>query len=83
MTGQQRSLKSRMAAHSLHAQRDSRETTSAARKAFLERFENEVDPDRLLTEEERQRRALHARKAYFTRLALKSAMARSRRKGAA
>jgi hypothetical protein len=37
---------------------------------------DEVDPDRELPEAERFRRAEHAKKAYFTRLALKSAQAR-------
>jgi hypothetical protein len=50
--------------------------TAAARKAMLDRFEREVDPDGTLTSVERARRAEHARKAYFTRLALKSAQSR-------
>jgi hypothetical protein len=52
--------------------------TSSARAAFNRRFEDEVDPDRRLSLAERARRADSARKAYFMRLALKSA--RSRRK---
>ena len=52
--------------------------TSPARAAFNRRFEDEVDPDRRLNPAERARRADSARKAYFMRLALKSA--RSRRK---
>lgn len=77
MTPEQRSLRARMAAYSLHAQRDSRELTRAAREAFLGRFLDEVDPDRSLPEPERLRRAQAARKAYFTKLALKSSQARS------
>jgi hypothetical protein len=42
----------------------------------MERFVDEVDPNRVLSPPERQRRAEQARKAYFTRLALKSAQAR-------
>ncbi|MDP3712574.1 MAG: hypothetical protein Q8R60_08830 [Mycobacteriales bacterium] len=75
-TPQQRSLAARLAAHSKWARTDAREGTAAARKAFADRFEREVDPDGLLAPEERARRAEHARKAYFTRLALKSAQAR-------
>lgn len=56
-----------------------REATRKAREAFEERFEREVDPDGLLDPSERARRAGHARKAYFARLALKSAQARRRR----
>lgn len=75
----ERSLRARMGAHALHAKHDSRELTTAARKAFADRFLREVDPDGVLPVAERQRRAAHARKAYFTGLALKSA--RARRKG--
>lgn len=67
----------------MHASHDSRETSRPAREAFLARFLDEVDPDRLLPEEERHRRAEHARKAYFTRLALKSARARAAKRDAA
>ena len=35
----------------------------------MKRFLDEVDPDRVLPEPERLRRAAAARKAYFTRLA--------------
>ncbi|MCB1006990.1 MAG: hypothetical protein KDB35_22595 [Acidimicrobiales bacterium] len=55
--------------------------TAKARSAFLDRFEREVDPDGVLAPAERARRAHHARKAYFTRLAFKSAQARRARGG--
>ncbi len=67
-----------MAAYVLHSRYDSRELTAPARRAFNDRFEKEVDPDGNLPPAERQRRAEAARKAYFTRLALKSAQARRR-----
>ena len=69
-------MRARLAAHALHAQHDSREVSKPGREAFLARFEREVDPDGTLPTDERARRAAHARKAYFTRLALKSAQAR-------
>ena len=81
LTPEERKLRARLGAHSLHANHDPTETTAQARSAFLSRFEDEVDPDRVLPEEERKRRIAHARKAYFTRLALQSARAR-RLKGA-
>jgi hypothetical protein len=56
------------------------EGTAKARAAFLERFVDQVDPDRRLSERERLRRAESARKAYFARLALKSAQARTSRR---
>lgn len=74
----ERSLRSRAAAHQLHATHDSRALTANARAAALARFEREVDPDGTLPVVERLRRAEHAKKAYFTGLAYKSA--RSRRK---
>jgi hypothetical protein len=42
----------------------------------MDRFYDQVDPDRSLPAAERERRAEHARKAYFQRLAAKSAKAR-------
>jgi hypothetical protein len=50
--------------------------TAPARKAALDRFEREVDPEGVLSPAERERRAGYARKEYFARLALKSAQAR-------
>ena len=69
-------LRGRIGAYRLHATHDSREITAPARRAFLARFENEVDPDGTLPSAERARRAEMARKAYFTRLAYLSAKAR-------
>jgi len=72
-----RALRARMAAHLLHAGiPDAAAHTAPARAAFLARFEREVDPDGTLDTGERTRRAEHARKAYFLRLALASAHAR-------
>ena len=82
MTPAERSLRARLAAHSLHAQVDSRDHTEPARRAFMSRFEDEVDPNRVLSKTERQRRAEQAKKAYFTRLALRSVQARRRTSGA-
>ena len=79
LTASERSLRGRIAAHQLHATHDSAELTKNARAAFLERFEHEVDPARKLPEAERKRRAEHAKKAYFARLALASAKARRQR----
>lgn len=71
----QRTLRARAAAHALHAQGGT--STKAGTAAFLERFEREVDPERVLTPEERARRAGHARKSYMAALALKASRARS------
>lgn len=50
--------------------------TEAARRAFLDRFEREVDPDGVLPPDERAKRAANAKRAHFQRLAIKSAQAR-------
>lgn len=76
MTPAERSERARIGAYSLHAKYDPRQTTRRARATFLARFELRVDPDRQLPEAERMRRAEAARKAYFHRLAAKSAAAR-------
>jgi hypothetical protein len=82
LTPAERTVRARLAAHCMHARHDARETTANGRAAFLARFEVQVDPDGTLAPEERRRRAEHARRAYFTRLALASAKARrARREG--
>ena len=73
----ERSLRARIAAYSLHAQRNPRETTKAARSAFLAKFLAEIPTN--LPENERLRRAASAKRAHFSRLALKSVQARRRR----
>ncbi len=72
-------LLGKIGGHTAHSRHDSRCLTEPARAAFLRRFEHEVDPDHVLTPDERLRRAGQARKAYFARLALASADARRRR----
>lgn len=74
-------MRARLAAHTLHSKVDPTQHTAPARAAFMQRFIDEVDPNRELPEAERFRRAEHAKKAHFTRLALKSAKARSKAAG--
>lgn len=81
LTPAERSLRSRLAAHRMHAA--GKTNTKPARVAFDKRFEDEVDPDRVLEPDERARRAAHARSAYFAGLALKSAKARRAKRAAA
>jgi hypothetical protein len=79
LTAEERSLRARAGAYAQHAKHDVRETTKPARDAFLAKFESEVDPEGVLPEDERHRRAVAARKAHMATLALKSARARRRR----
>lgn len=79
----ERNLRARIAAHrSWQNTTDPAARTANARKAALDRFEREVDPDGTLPDAERTRRAAHARAAYFHQLAFKSAQARRRNKSA-
>ena len=79
LTPSERSLRARLAAHESWARTGDRTArTAAGTAAFLDRFEREVDPDGTLDPADRARRAESARKAYFTRLALRSAQARRR-----
>lgn len=74
LTPTERSLRSQIAAHDSWAQTEDRPARTAnARKAFEDRFLAEAGGD--------PKRAEHLRKAYFARLALKSAQARRRRGG--
>jgi hypothetical protein len=79
MTPAERSLRGRIGAYAMHARHDPRQTTMAARGAFLQRFVHQVDPGLQLSERERLRRADAARRAYFASLAYKSARRRRRR----
>ncbi|SRX81555.1 hypothetical protein MPP7335_03307 [Mycolicibacterium parafortuitum] len=80
----ERSIRSQIAAHESWAQTENRAARTAnARRALLDKFEKQVDPDGTLPPAERAKRAEHARKAYFKRLALKSAQARRRRSAVA
>ena len=77
LTPEQRSLRAALASYvSWAATPDPTARTEAARRAANSRFLDQVDPERLLPEPDRVRRAEHARKAHFLRLALKSSQAR-------
>ncbi|MFD0362742.1 hypothetical protein ACFQZZ_14960 [Nocardia sp. GCM10030253] len=79
-TPSERTLQARIAAHASWAKTPDRAArTKKAREALLTKFDRLVDPDGLLSPEERAYRANQARKAHFTRLALNSAQSRRRR----
>jgi hypothetical protein len=83
-TPSQRSQQARRAAHSSWARTpDPTARTAPARQRFLSRFEREVDPEGKLPVVERLRRADHARRAYFAKLALQSSKTRSQKRGRA
>lgn len=79
LTPTERSLRAQIAAHESWAHTEDRSArTAKARKAALDKFELQVDPNNELSPAERAKRAEHARKAHFKRMALKSARARRR-----
>lgn len=67
MTPEQRTLRARLAAHAMRAQ--GKTNTAPARAAQWEKYLDEVDPHLTLPEDERIRRAQHARIAFMTRIA--------------
>ncbi len=77
MDSSERRLRGRLGGLAKSAKYDAKELTAPARRGFMKRF-IPGDPD--LSEAERNRRAEAALKAHMTRLALKSAQARRRRK---
>jgi hypothetical protein len=84
LTPEQSAMRASIAAHTQWAKEpDPTGRTATARKAFMERFEREADPDGTLDPAERARRAEHLRRAYFTRLALASSRARKKGGGEA
>lgn len=77
-----RSLRSSIAANCRWAQVEDRTAaTEPGRRAFEKGFEDQVDPDRVLTPGERAKRAANARQAHFQRMALRSAESRGRKAG--
>lgn len=80
-----RSERARKAAQALHASKKytPQQLTQAARAAFKERFVRQVDPNNELPEDEGNRRAEAARRAWYADLALKSSKARAAKKAEA
>jgi hypothetical protein len=78
---QQRSYRARAAAHASWAKTPDRAArTAPGTRAFLDRFERQVDPEGKLPPELRKQMAQNARTAYMLRLARLSAEARRRKR---
>ena len=80
VTPEVRRLAKQKAAHTRWSREDPKPALAKVREGRTRKYENQVDPDRILPEAERQRRAESAFKADMAGLALKSAQARKRRK---
>jgi hypothetical protein len=79
MTPEQRALRARLASHSSWAQTANRRArTKPGSQALLAKLAAEVDPDGLMSPEDRAKAVENAKSAYFSRLALKAAAARKR-----
>lgn len=81
LSASQRALWGRIGAAVARSRHSPAELTLQARRAFLERFEDEIRaeaPDLPLAEI--QRRATERRRAYMLRLAAKSSVARAKRR---
>ena len=81
LTASERSIRGRIGAYTRWANTEDRYmATRPAREGLYAKFEREVDPEGKRAPQERAKRAEFAQKAYYQRLALKSAQARRRRK---
>lgn len=77
----QRALRARIAAAHRWAQTDDRcAATEPARRGLRARFERAVDPDHVLSNEERTRRAEHLMRAHMLKMSLIAARRRQQRR---
>jgi hypothetical protein len=78
-------LRQQLAVHSSWFKTEDRtaRTQPGLQAANVTRFEDQVDPDRKLTPEERAKRVVNARQAHLKRIALASAKARRLKRQAA
>lgn len=76
LTAEQRVLRARAAVHKSWANTADRTArTEPARRAFLARFEDQVDPERKLPDAQRKQRAESAMRSHMASLALKRSKA--------
>lgn len=80
LSAAERTLRARLAANTRWSREDPTLNGARARAGLEAKFLREVDPDGVLPEPERRRRAECARKAHYQRMALASARARRARK---
>jgi hypothetical protein len=78
LTPEQRSLRARIAANTRWSREDGKANAARGQAGLLAKFVDQVDPDRVLPEDERLRRAEAARRTHMQRLAFLSSKARTR-----
>jgi hypothetical protein len=76
LSEQERAERARIAAFARHAGHDPQEATQAARDARWAAYHRKVDPDGVLTPEERHRRARSAMRADLARISFDAAKRR-------
>jgi hypothetical protein len=83
LTPSERAMRARIASYASWARTEDRSArTAPGNRALMSSFERQVDPNGELPEAERLKRADAAKKAHFSRMALKSAKARRRKRDA-
>jgi hypothetical protein len=81
LTPAQRTLRAKIAANTRWSREEDRKANGVrAQLGLLAKFIDQVDPDRVLPEAQRLRRATNARNAHMQRLALRSSKARAGRR---
>ena len=81
LTPEQRSTRASIAANERWSREDPKPALEPAHEGYRRKWLDQVDPDRVLSEAERNRRADAAMRAHMQRLALKSSRARAKRAG--
>jgi hypothetical protein len=80
LTPEQRRLRAQAAAHARWAKESAVRQAQLGQNGLIEKFARDVDPDGVLDEKERYRRAESARRAHMLRMSLASSKARAARK---
>jgi hypothetical protein len=80
LSKEQRSLAASAAGLTRWSRHDPKVELVPVRQAWLRTFEDQVDPERELPKDERERRAYAALRAHMATLALRSSKARAKRK---
>ena len=79
LTPTQRTMRARIAANTRWSQESPTATAARGQAGLMAKFVDQVDPDRVLPEAERNRRAEAARRAHMQKLAFASSKARTGR----
>jgi hypothetical protein len=78
LSPEQRTLRASIAANTRWSREDPKLALAQVREGYRKKWLDQVDPDRVLPEDERNRRARAAERAHMQALALKSSKARAK-----